>query len=82
MNDQWQALIYILSLESEIETPLHPLGPTQDDVRENLRIFSDRDVPCKVRQEGQQAYTELPNKAAVDRFLQEQLTIERVHEAP
>lgn len=77
MNDQYQALVYILMPDGETETPVHPLGPTADDVRENLRIFLDRDLPLQVRQEGQQGYTELANKAAVDHFLDELLVIER-----
>ena len=77
MNDQWQALVYILAPDGEAETPVHPLGATEDDVREHLRIFLDRDLPLQIRQEGQQGYTELANKAAVDHFLAELLIIQR-----
>ena len=77
MNDQYQALVYILSPDGAAETPLHPLGATAEEVRDHVRIFLDRDLPLQVRQEGQQGYTELPNKAAVDQFLAEQLVIER-----
>ncbi len=78
MNDQWHALIFVSSPDGEVESPVHSHGPTPDDVRTNLRILLGRGAPCRVRQDGELGYTELRGTADVDRFVQEQLTIERM----
>lgn len=75
MSDQWQARIYVLESDA-MEAPVEAFGPTQDVVRENIKIYLDHFLPCQVRQDGQEGYTEISESAAVDRFVQEQLTIE------
>lgn len=76
MNDEWQARIYVLE-DDDSEARLQSFGPTQDVVRENLRLYLEQSMPCQVRLDGQEGYTELRDSAAVDRFVQEQLAIER-----